>query len=253
MTSGGSGFGLGFMVFPTLFQNWGPMLAPVAGFLWFGLLFFAAITSSLAMGQPIMAFLQTEFNFSRSASALAFGGMLLPLSGCVACLHQKSFFDEFDYWGGTFGLVVFALGEAVLFAWIFGMDRGWEELKKGADLKVPRAFYYVIKYITPTFLLVILLAYIFQPKAGWDGYVKAISQGHKLPAWEWAGDGMIGKLLHNDLVTSESMSEKERTFLNEVRFVRWLDRGVLIGVFIFLCILIRVAWKRRAARGEVTT
>jgi NSS family neurotransmitter:Na+ symporter len=33
MTAGGSGFGLGFLVFPQLFQNWG-WLAPAAGFLW---------------------------------------------------------------------------------------------------------------------------------------------------------------------------------------------------------------------------
>ncbi len=64
----GSGFELGFMVFPTLFNKWG-WFGPVAGFMWFGLLFFAAITSSLAMGQPIMSFLQEEFGFNRRESA----------------------------------------------------------------------------------------------------------------------------------------------------------------------------------------
>lgn len=249
MTSGGSGFNLGFIVFPTLFQNWGA-LAPAAGFLWFGLLFFAAITSSLAMGQPIMAFLQTEFGFTRERSALAFGAMLLPLAGCVACLHESSFFGEFDYWGGTLGLVVFALGEAILFAWIFGMNRGWGELNKGADLKVPKAFYYIIKYVTPTFLVVILLAFIFKPAAGWNTYAAAIIEGDSMPAWEWAGDGMIGKLLHNDLVITPDMPVEKKEFMNRVRLVRWLDRGVMIGVFVFLCVLVQQAWKRRAARGE---
>jgi NSS family neurotransmitter:Na+ symporter len=250
MTASDQGFDLGFIVFPTLFQNWGN-LAPAAGFLWFGLLFFAAITSSLAMGQPIMAFLQTEFNFSRSQSALAFGGMLLPLAGCVACLHQRTFFGEFDYWGGTFGLVVFALGEAVLFAWIFGMKRGWEELNKGADLRVPRIFFFVIKYITPTFLLVILLAYVFQPEAGWDGYARAIADGKELPAWQWSGKGMIGKLLHKDLVITPDMPMEKQEFLARVRSIRWLDRGVMVGVFVLLCVLVHQAWKRRAARGEI--
>lgn len=36
--AGGSGFGLAFMTLPTLFNNWGPQFAPLAGFLWFGLL-----------------------------------------------------------------------------------------------------------------------------------------------------------------------------------------------------------------------
>src|SRR5438105_3878324 len=43
------GFALGFLTLPTLFNNWG-WFAPVAGAMWFGLLFFAGITSSLAMG-----------------------------------------------------------------------------------------------------------------------------------------------------------------------------------------------------------
>ena len=154
-----SGFGLGFLVFPTLFNYWGSF-APLAGFLWFGLLFFAAITSSLAMGQPIMAFLQDEFKFSRKKSALTFGAMLLPLALPVALFHQKCFFDEFDYWAGTFCLVVMAVGEAVLFSWIFGVERGWTEMMRGADLKVPRIFYWIMKYVTPTFLIVILLTSI---------------------------------------------------------------------------------------------
>ncbi|MFH0983823.1 MAG: sodium-dependent transporter, partial [Planctomycetota bacterium] len=59
-TSGGSGFSLGFLTLPTLFNNLG-WFAPIAGAMWFGLLFLAGITSSMAMGQPVMAFLEDEF------------------------------------------------------------------------------------------------------------------------------------------------------------------------------------------------
>ena len=37
---------------------------------------------------------------------------------------------------GTFGLVVFATLEIVLFIWIFGLDRAWETLHQGADLRI---------------------------------------------------------------------------------------------------------------------
>src|SRR3989304_8734129 len=67
-TMGGSGFGLGFLTLPTLFNNWG-WFAPVAGAMWFGLLFFAGITSSLAMGQPILAFFKDEFGAARAEGA----------------------------------------------------------------------------------------------------------------------------------------------------------------------------------------
>ena len=136
--AGGSGFGLCFMTLPTLFNNWGPQFAPIAGFLWFGLLFLAAITSSLAMGQPVMAFLEEKFELTRVKAAWALMGMLLLLAVPVAMIHGKGVFDDFDFWVGTFALVVFALVEVILFAWVFGMDRGWDELMRGAELKVPR-------------------------------------------------------------------------------------------------------------------
>lgn len=244
-----SGLDLGFKVFPALFQNWGA-LAPAAGFVWFGLLFFAAITSSLAMGQPIMAFLQTEFHFNRRASALVFGMMLLPLAGAVACTDLRTFFDEFDYWAGTFALVVFAFFESVLFAWVFGMDRGWAEMNLGGELRVPRVFYYIIKYITPVFLFVILISSIFLPKAGWGEYASAMSSGKDVPAWEWSGDGAIGKLLHNDLSNDPAATPEKLAYLDQIRFVRTLDRCVLVLVFVGFSFLVALAWRRRDRRKE---
>lgn len=43
------GLSLGFKTLPYLFSQWGPALAAAAGIMWFGLLFFAGITSSLAI------------------------------------------------------------------------------------------------------------------------------------------------------------------------------------------------------------
>lgn len=246
-TSGGSGFALGFFVFPTLFNNWGAF-APVAGFMWFGLLFFAAITSSLAMGQPMISFLQEEFGMTRPKCALAFGAMLLTLALPVALFHSGSFFNEFDYWAGTVMLVVFALGEAILFAWIFGMDNAWAELTLGAELKIPRIFYYIIKYVTPVFLILVLSAYVFKVDA-------------KSSTWEWAEDGMIGMLLQRDIdnkiartETNEKLSaeqkQEELSFHHKLWWTRNVDRAVMVGVFVVLAVLVRVAWTKRRREGR---
>jgi Na+/proline symporter len=64
--------------------------------------------------------------------------------------------DELDFWGGTFCLVVFALIETILFIWIFGMDKAWEEMHHGAELRIPQFYKFIIKYITPLFLIFIL-------------------------------------------------------------------------------------------------
>jgi SNF family Na+-dependent transporter len=145
-------FDIGFMSMPIIFQK--IPLGHLFGCLWFGLLFFAGITSSVAMGQPIMAFLQEEFGWSRHKAALALAAAVFLFIQPV--VFFQPFMNEMNFWAGTFGLAVFALIEVILFAWVFGMDRAWEEITRGADIKVPRVFYYVIRYITPLYLVFIL-------------------------------------------------------------------------------------------------
>jgi SNF family Na+-dependent transporter len=190
-TAGGSGFGLGFLTLPTLFNNWG-WFAPIAGMLWFGLLFFAGITSSLAMGQPVMAFFEDEYGWKRSRAALLFGGWTFVLGFVCVWLYPGGSFDEFDFWTGTFSLVVFALLETVIFAHIFGMKNGWEEITRGADMKVPYVFRYVIQYVTPIFILAIFVGSMIQPAGGdWSGALRGLFSGSgssSTPAW-WTTRG----------------------------------------------------------------
>jgi neurotransmitter:Na+ symporter, NSS family len=156
MTKSG-GLGLGFMTLPYLFSQWGDIVSVLAGIAWFGLLFFAGITSSLAMGTPLMGFLQDEFGWKRGNSAIAFGLIVFALGLPTVLFFNYGVFDEYDYWAGTVSLVVFALFEIILFAWVFGMDKGWKEINMGADIKVPVIFKFIIKYITPLLLLFVFV------------------------------------------------------------------------------------------------
>ncbi|MBL7898571.1 MAG: sodium-dependent transporter [Crocinitomicaceae bacterium] len=154
MTSGGSGLGIGFAVLPSLFSEWGTF-GIIAGFMWFTLLFFAGITSSLAMGTPVMAFFEDNFKWKRVPAALLFGGVVGLLG--IPCVLSQDAFNEFDYWAGTVALVIFALVEIILFAWVFGMDKGWKEITAGSDIKVPSFFKFVIKFVSPVFLLIVFI------------------------------------------------------------------------------------------------
>ena len=120
-----AGFGMAFQTMPYLFQQWGEVLSVVAGVMWFGLLFFAGITSSLAMGTPWMGFMRDEFGWGRNKGAWSFGAMALILGLPTVIFYQQGVFDEYDYWAGTVSLVVFAMLETILFSWVFGMDKGW--------------------------------------------------------------------------------------------------------------------------------
>ncbi|MFN4299567.1 MAG: hypothetical protein ACK4EX_07530, partial [Thermaurantimonas sp.] len=158
-----AGFGMAFQTMPYLFDKWGALLAAIAGVFWFGLLFFAGITSSLAMGTPWVGFMQDEFRWTREKGALSFGLIILAFGLPTVLFFHQGVFDEYDYWGGTVSLVIFALIEIILFAWIFGIDKGWAELTEGSDIKVPIAYKYIIKYVTPILLLFVFLGSFISP------------------------------------------------------------------------------------------
>jgi SNF family Na+-dependent transporter len=160
----GGAFSLGFLSVPVVFQQIPG--GQFFGCLWFLLLFVAGVTSSVGMSQPAMAFLQEEFQITRRKAAIMLGVGLFILSQPVILFMEFGFLDEMDYWVGTFGLVVMALMEIILFAWVFGMDNAWEEITRGAQLNIPRVYYYVIKYVTPAFLLIILGVWGYQDAFG---------------------------------------------------------------------------------------
>jgi len=240
-TQGGSGFSLGFLTLPTLFNQWGAF-APVAGALWFGLLFFAGITSSLAMGQPVIAFLQDEFGASRVRAAATFGAATLVLGGLCVWLYPGGSFDEFDFWSGTFALVLFALGEAIIFAWVFGIDRAWDEITRGADIRVPRFFRTVIRWVTPAFIAVVFLGALIKPVGPWSAAVGSLLRGE---GWPWAGDSVIGKLLHAGVPRYVWLDERGHLTRE---FVQDATRTVLLLVFVAIAALVWISWSRRARR-----
>ncbi len=151
-------FNLAFVSVPAIFSFL--PLGFLFGFLWFALLFFAGITSSLALTQPAIAFLEDEFNIKRKYAAIGVGIFIFIFAHIP--IFIKGALDELDFWVGTFFITLFALLEIVIFIWIFGPDRAWEEINKGADIKIPKIFYFILKYVTPLILIIIFITWIFQ-------------------------------------------------------------------------------------------
>ncbi|MGR9100654.1 MAG: hypothetical protein ACU826_08810, partial [Gammaproteobacteria bacterium] len=157
----GSSFGLGFNTLPTVFANmpggrW-------YGAAWFFLLFMAAITSSLSMLQPSIAFLEEGFGLRRRFSVTALG--LLTLSGALLVVYFSGnavVLSTMDDWVGTVCIFLLATIEVILFAWVIGVDNGIEEANRGGDLQIPRFFRIIFKYVTPLFLLTILFSWLVE-------------------------------------------------------------------------------------------
>jgi len=196
-------FNLGFATMPVVFQQL--PLGRLLGAMWFGLLFFAGITSSVAMLTPIIAFFREEFGWRRETVCYWAGGVVFVFGLMNIAWLEHGFLDEWDYWAGTFGLVLLALTETVIFIWVFRPERAWRSIHEGADIRIPRIFKFAMTYITPVYLLIIL---------SW---------------WGWQDAWPILRM--------------ERVAPGSENYVL-LSRAVIVLFTLVFLVLIRVAWTR---------
>ena len=180
------GFAIGFFAMPVIFQQM--PAGQFFGFLWFLLLFLAGLTSSMAMFTPLLVFLEDELRISRRAGVKIVGIGVFVLMQPVILFYHHKVLDEIDYWMGTFGLVLFVAMESVIFAWIFGLDKGWKEMHEGADLQVPRIFYYIMKYVTPAFAMAMLVWFAYD---GLLDKIRMVGVAAEHRPYLWLARGMI--------------------------------------------------------------
>lgn len=156
----GSSFGLGFVTLPMVFEQM--PLGYFAGFVFFFLLFLAAITSSLSMLQPAIALLEEGLGLNRKASVALLG--FVTLIGALFVLYfsyNTVALDTFDFWIATFFIYILATIQTLLFGWVLGIDRGMAELDSGAEIRVPRLVGFILKYVSPVYLLAVFAFWIY--------------------------------------------------------------------------------------------
>jgi len=166
----GSTLGLGFYTLPVIFEY-----LPVGhlfGFLWFALLTLAAITSSLSMLQPAIAFIEEGLGVGRRAAVALLGTVTGSGALLVAfCSKDLVALDIMDFWVGQVMIFVLATITVIIFGWVIGVDRGLAEAHRGADLQIPRIYRYIIKYVSPTLLVTIFVMFLYENV---DAYVDKV-------------------------------------------------------------------------------
>lgn len=154
-------FGLGFNALPNVFGKmpggeW-------FGFFWFFMLFLAAITSSLSMLQPVIAFFEEGLGLKRHASVTFLGLITLMGVGFVMWFSKDSLaLDTFDFWVGTALIFVLALVQSIIYGWVFGIKRGDVEAHYGAHIRIPYFVQIMLKFIVPVFLVIIFVMFLIQ-------------------------------------------------------------------------------------------
>ena len=157
----GSTFTLGFKTFPNIFANM--PLGRVMGFLWFMLLFVAAITSSLSMLQPAIAFFEEGLGMDRRASTTMLGFITLVGSGFILFFSEgfKSL-DIMDFWIGGVFIYILATVTVLIFGWGIGAKEGLAAAEEGSLMRVPKIFAFVLKWISPLYLIIVFVVWLYQ-------------------------------------------------------------------------------------------
>jgi SNF family Na+-dependent transporter len=160
-------FGLGFTVLPLVFAKM-PFGAFFGGAFFF-MLFLAAITSSISMLQPGIAFLEESLNVGRKVSVALLGLLTTFGTGLVVYFTEGlKALDTLDFWIGTLLIFVLATVQIIVFGWHWGIDRGFQEMHQGASIRVPAIFRPIIKWICPGFLLLIFAMWLLKEIFGFD-------------------------------------------------------------------------------------
>lgn len=160
-------FGLGFNVLPHVFAQmaFGQFFATI----FYLLLFLAAITSSLSMLQPGIAFFEEGLGLGRKA-AMGVLGLLTALGTSLIWWFSKDLkaLDTIDFWIGTVGIFICGTVLIITFGWIIGIDEGVAEAHQGAEMRIPSFYKPIMKYITPLYLLGIFVMFILANVFGWN-------------------------------------------------------------------------------------
>ncbi|WFB35449.1 sodium:calcium symporter [Kiritimatiellota bacterium B12222] len=171
-------FGLGFVALPNVFNQM--PAGAFFGFLFFFLLFLAAVTSSLSMLQPTIALLEEGLGLSRKKSVSLLAVITLIGTIFIAWFSQGfAALDTVDFWMANFFIFIFATIQTIIFGWVIGKEKGYKELCSGAEIKVPKIIMVLIRYISPLYLLGIFLLWA---KGILPGYIKAMAWSNGKPS-----------------------------------------------------------------------
>jgi SNF family Na+-dependent transporter len=163
----GGTFGLGFTTLPVVFAHMGAF-GNLIGAIWFFMLFLAAITSSISMYQPSLAFFQEALGVTRKAATSLMVGVCVFGSFLVMYYSRDGiFWSTVDDWVGTFLIFVLAMVQIIAFSWVFGIERGWREAHEGSQMRIPGFYKFVMMYLSPLYLIIVFLAFCFQNLGGW--------------------------------------------------------------------------------------
>ena len=161
-----AGPSLMFVTMPKIFASMG--FGRFIGILFFTLVLFAALTSSIALTESAVSTLADEFKWSRVKCTTIMAAIMLFL-GTLSCLGYgplafftiigMPFLDFFDFLTNSVMMPIAALAICLLVTKSMGLKRLEQEVEvDGHPFRRKKIFNVMIRYIAPVFVLIILLS-----------------------------------------------------------------------------------------------
>ncbi len=163
-----SGPGLMFVAMPKIFAQMG-IIGSFVGAIFFIMVLFAALTSSISILEAVVSSFMDEFGISRRR-AVVFEGIIALFLGIVVCLgYNRLYFevalpngavaqilDIMDYISNNILMPIVSIGTCILIGWILKPKTILDEATKNGEVFNRRNLYiFMVKFAAP-FLLVIL-------------------------------------------------------------------------------------------------
>lgn len=165
-----AGPGLLFMSLPVVFKEMGEF-GRLVGSIFFLMVSFAAVTSSVSIMEAIVSSLMDQFKLKRKTAALIVSAYTL-IMGIVVCLgYNKLYFemtlpngstgqilDVMDYVSNNLFMPIISLGTCILIGWVVGPDVVINEVTQDKFRFERKGLYIVmIRFVAPLLLFILLL------------------------------------------------------------------------------------------------
>ncbi len=163
-----AGPSLMFITIPKVFASMG--FGTLTGVMFFVLVLFAALTSSIALTESAVSTFEDEFKWSRKKSTTIIGLIIVSLGSLSALgygplaevtIIGMQFLDFFDFLTNTVMMPIAAIATCLLVSRVIGVEKIEEEVTaNGAPFKRKKIFAFMIRFLCPVFATIILISSI---------------------------------------------------------------------------------------------
>ncbi len=163
----GKGPGLMFVTLPKVFDSIGGVAGNIVGALFFLLVLFAALTSSISLMETVVSIFRDKFGWGRKFTCLFvfIGCVLLGLPSSLGngvWSHIKvagmGILDMFDFSANSVIMPIVALLTCIFVGYFIKTKTLSDEIEIGFKFKSKKLFDIMIKYVCPVFIVLILVS-----------------------------------------------------------------------------------------------